>query len=575
MQVAGSLLPEQQNPLAGRTLMVNLVLLAFFLLAVRIFGFSDLYDNAQPNPIAHAVDVAFNGQWLMQREPSGELATKPPMYPWLAALAVKATGSTSELVLKSPSILGFMVICAIVYDLARRALGVTGGLIAVVAWVCNPHVCKLMYTARPDMLVTMFVAVGLWSVQLQRERWVQPAPRGHDRRLLLLIALFWLSVTAATLTKGPPAALSVIWLLMAMVMDRPGRRCLPLVHFAGAVLALGLVLSWLVPVLRLYPQWLENINREVVERAAGTGSGAKRTTSRLAMFAYFVARFLPWSLFCLLAVVMWRRWRMPRLDPSPHNIRWGLWWLAMVLIFFTLPRGKRADYILPAYLGGAVLAAAVVVEGCLRTSPWSLHVRRLFTGIGLLGLASVALLAVGHLPHDLVLEPDHEIISGRSAAVLLGVCIVVLATAAALNFASREPRQMLQKWMATAWVVAAMLGIYEVAFSRSAETRGGDYVTAVVRQAHQLHKHEQLPLVFYDVAKTPVQSLLGNNDILSDEALERAEEGAILIISGRAWQREQERFKGRGEVRLHTPMIPEAKVELILVRIEPRTASGQ
>ena len=78
------------NPRDFATLVVLIVLL----LAVRMLAPSDVYDNAQPGPMAHTIDVAVNGQWLMQREPSGELATKPPMYPWLAAMGVIATGLT-------------------------------------------------------------------------------------------------------------------------------------------------------------------------------------------------------------------------------------------------------------------------------------------------------------------------------------------------------------------------------------------------------------------------------------------------------------------------------------------------
>ncbi|MDP6057306.1 MAG: glycosyltransferase family 39 protein, partial [Pirellulaceae bacterium] len=139
--------------------------------SLRVAAPSDLFDNDQSVPIAHVVDVAANGNWLMQRDPAGRLATKPPMYPWLGALAVRITGRTDEWTFKLPVVLAFGVVAALVFDLARHTMDARTAALATAFWAANFQVFKLMFTARTDMVLTMWIVVGLWSVQRQRPRW--------------------------------------------------------------------------------------------------------------------------------------------------------------------------------------------------------------------------------------------------------------------------------------------------------------------------------------------------------------------------------------------------------------------
>ena len=60
------------------------------LLAMRVDDPSNLMDNDQQRPAAYAMDVAVNGQWIVQHDDSGDVASKPPLYPWLAGLSIMA-----------------------------------------------------------------------------------------------------------------------------------------------------------------------------------------------------------------------------------------------------------------------------------------------------------------------------------------------------------------------------------------------------------------------------------------------------------------------------------------------------
>ncbi len=524
-------------------------LLLLLSLAARVGSFSDLYDNAQPGPIAHIIDIVEHGRWLMQREPSGELATKPPLYPWLGAISVHVIGRTDEWVFKLPIVLSFLVATWFVFDLGRQALGASGGLMAAVLWVANYHAFKLMYTARTDMLATCFVIAALWCVQKLRLT--------YDRRGL--IAGFWLCVGLALLTKGPPALLAVAWLAIALWQDRAWKRCRPAWQIGGLIVAAAMFLAWLGPVIDAYPQWLDNINREVVERTTGAGSGAHRHTPFYHVPLFFLGRFAPWSVLCVLAVFTFRAWPTALRD----KVRWAWWWIGLVLIVFMIPKGKRADYIVPAYAGGAVLAAAMIEYARAHATRQHLWVGTILGGVGVAGIAS-AIAAGLHLPGPIQVDPDGAVIESIVARIVMIAAGALALIAGGVNLAMADRDQYAAKAIAASFVVIGLLGVYQTGFAPAAQSRAGDYINHVAERAADL----DLPMVFVDVGKTPVQALLRNNDMMAESSIDQANAGVALIISERAWRSHRDRLHDRSQVLVRTPRLPESETALLLVRVD-------
>jgi 4-amino-4-deoxy-L-arabinose transferase-like glycosyltransferase len=337
--------------MSTKTAVGVVLLFAAAMLGLRIAGPSDIDDNDQPGPLSHIVDVAVNGQMLMQHDPAGRAATKPPMYPWLGAAGVWLTGATDEWVLKLPLLTATVVITLVVFDLARRKAGSWAAAIAAVAWLTNFHVLKLSYTARTDMLVGMWIAVALWCVELQRQGWNRRALADGRRSSLWLIGLFWLCVAGGALTKGPPVALAIIWLVGAVAMARHRWASRPAWQLAGLIGAVGLVLAWAWPTIALHPDYLATIQAEVVDRTTGQGTGGHRNTMMLAVPLYFVRSFAPWSIpaaAVMVAAVVWlarslswrrtNRVRALRAWAVMRQIGWPAWWMLLVIVFFAIRR---------------------------------------------------------------------------------------------------------------------------------------------------------------------------------------------------------------------------------------------
>jgi len=387
---------------------------------------SDLYDQDQPKTVTYTVDMVENGRWVLARDMHGRPSTKPPMYNWVGA-PVYAMFGAEEWALRAPSWLGGLVVIGVIVGMARRfavieatgappgraprgargrlpfslremALGL--GVVAAVLWLGGYATVKLIWLARPDMLLTMFLLIG-WATGT-----VLLTEGGDGRRRWALQAVLWLAVAGAALTKGPPALLVVAYLVVAARLCCGGWGAVGRTGmWWGLPLMIALAAAWAIPAAQADPEHFKKtfaVN-EVIGRIIGVDEldqlgeegvptrGNRRNpheiiTEAWKMPAWFMARFAPWSLFVVLMFVdvrargwcRWRGWRGMRVCTRRQVRLWfrhplgpAFLWVAVTILFFSLSAGKRADYLAPAYPAGAILAAwwLVITAAKYRITP--------------------------------------------------------------------------------------------------------------------------------------------------------------------------------------------------------------
>ena len=358
------------------TLVVCTITAIIWLLAARVFGPSDAWDQTQPRTMAYTTDIIANGRWILPVERGVNPATKPPLYNWLAVPMVKLMGFSSDLAHKSPSVVSLLLCWLIVVRLGRRldgdrfgALGWLAGLMVV----ANYSFFKLGYLARPDMLLTLWLTLG-WVAATTLLLTPDQDLRGW-RGCLLRLA-FWGTVLAAALTKGPPA---IVLPLYAFVASRGLRGSFKEARIFGwwwgLPLAVGVFGLWVWGVYRIDPDhlihklWFD----EIAGRVTGLGPegnqfGPIEFVRRVVhMPTYYLLRFAPWSVLSILGmIVIWSRTGNASAKESRPR-RWttlgrtGAWlngaavFVVIIIVLFTLSTGKRADYLAAAFVPGALL----------------------------------------------------------------------------------------------------------------------------------------------------------------------------------------------------------------------------
>jgi len=356
-----------------RALIVCSCLALIWAIAARVAGPSDLWDQTQPKTVSYTTDIVANGRWILPIERGKFPATKPPLYNWLAAPAVAALGFDNEIAHKLPSITALCLCWVLLVRLGqsfdRNNHGVLGWL-AGMAFVSGYTIFKLGYLARPDMVLTLWLLLGWWAATLLFIK-VRRGEQTGARRLALV---FWLCVTLAGLTKGPPALALVVFVFPgARIIAGRWRAVGRLGWWWGLPLSLLVVGAWLVGVWIVDPTHLreELWFNEIYGRVTGLGpEGNLRgpigwLTDLPNIALYYFVRFAPWSLLSVIAMVDLLR----RARGNPEVRRWrvsseaGAWMISSILFIicvvtlFTLSTGKRADYIAATFGPGSLLAA--------------------------------------------------------------------------------------------------------------------------------------------------------------------------------------------------------------------------
>ncbi|MFZ4573114.1 MAG: ArnT family glycosyltransferase [Phycisphaerales bacterium] len=386
--------------------MLAVALLGLLAWVAHFTGPEDLHDDDQLKPAAYVLDIVRNGHWIVQTDFDGGIASKPPLYQWLAALIAVPRGVVDEWALYVPSGLGIIGAALIACIVAGRRFGADAGLCAGGAVILNTLAAKHLCLARTDALFTLCVAATAWAAL---DAW----ERGGTRRW----TLFWLLAAAATMTKGPLGLVLGAGGLIAAISERSrtDRPALKGSHIPGVLCFLAICGGWfwLAVATGGQPVIDKLIGRELVGHAVAAESGKGLLSRPYQPLLYFLARFLPWSPIALLSLV--RVWRKPAAaGPDRRLERFCFWWVVLGLVVFSIPGHQRADLLLPLLPGAAVLVGRALAE---RTRPLG-HARRaaIAWSVAVIGIAGIGWWNnVGRLK-DLDVIQSHE---AREAARII------------------------------------------------------------------------------------------------------------------------------------------------------------
>jgi hypothetical protein len=181
-------------------------------------------------------------------------------------------------------------------------------------------------------------------------------------------------VALAGLAKGPPAFLAIIYAAVAARVFGGSWRTVHRLRWWWGLPAVVLVVgAWVVAVWRIDPDhltrelWHNEIYGRITGQAATTDyvGPADWLIGLPSPIGHFVSRFFPWSIAATLMLIWLARRRRPEGPRNVHSIPavahpWIIGatvYLLVVIGFFALSAGKRADYIAPALPPASLLAA--------------------------------------------------------------------------------------------------------------------------------------------------------------------------------------------------------------------------
>ena len=283
-----------------------------------------------------AWEMLRSGDWLTPQLDGMPFFHKPPLFYWLTAASMALFGP-HEWAARAASLLGAWGAGWALYLFLRRWAGGPQARSALMVLAVQPMFFIAGQFANLDMLVagciTATVLCGAHAALCLEQQ------QAHKRAL----AGAWALAALGVLAKGLigiviPALVLLVWLLA-----RGRWRLLPRLLWApGVLLFLGLAAPWFWAMQTLHPGFLNYFF--VVQHFKRFASGGFNNVQPFWFFpAVLLLVSLPWLPWTL------RRMRQAGRPWRPNPLQ-GLMlaWVAVVLVFFSLPASKLLGYVLPA-----------------------------------------------------------------------------------------------------------------------------------------------------------------------------------------------------------------------------------
>src|SRR5687767_12095377 len=136
--------------------LISLLGLALFL--VRLTAPFDLADGYhQERQACYVQDILQNGHWVCQRDVNGEIASKPPMHAWLAALFSLPFQQPNRFTLSLPGALATIGLAWLIFFQGAKFFGTTAAGLGAVLYLVSSIAAKQIALVRIDGLFAFTV----------------------------------------------------------------------------------------------------------------------------------------------------------------------------------------------------------------------------------------------------------------------------------------------------------------------------------------------------------------------------------------------------------------------------------
>ncbi|HEV8694200.1 MAG TPA: glycosyltransferase family 39 protein [Lysobacter sp.] len=427
----------------------------FWILALLVLGaglgLRDPWPADEPRFALVAKHMVESGDWLFPHRGNELYSDKPPTFMWLQAAAYTLFGNWRVAFLL-PSLLAALGTLWCVVDLGKRLWTRRVGLYAGYALLFALHFTYQAKKAQIDPVVVFWITLANYGL-------LRHLLRGPDWRMW---TLGWFAAGIGTITKGV-GALALLMLLPAAfgvwrgwTSVRPPSRDWRML--LGPLALLAAVSLWLVPMVTTalhhpdpaYRAYLDDILfRQTAGRYARSWDHPQPAWYHLGVM---LTMWLPPMLALPWALPAWKR----RLQRRDARYLLPLVWWALIVVFFSIPHGKRDVYILPA-LPMACLALAPLLPGIVRKL-WPQRLALAFAvGFALIATGAGVAMLLGHPKFEDQLIGDRGLAEGAASFAWVLLAMGGCGFGSLLLFGRRRPVAVLLSTLTFTWVLYGLV----------------------------------------------------------------------------------------------------------------------
>lgn len=367
--------------------------------------------NIEPGPntmearnLVAARECVRDGHWLVTTMNGKPRLRKPPLPTWIAALSMRAFGTTKSLVVGRAPNIGVMALMAFfIYMLSRRWLTRSFAMTAAMAAVTSSIMWNTGKRASWDIFTICFAFGGVYllyaAISRKRSRESTLIPLQSFKAIAISTLLAGLLWGLSFLSKGPITLYSVLTpFLLALIAttlitkSRKELRWWPVPVMLAIALVIGS--SWWIAMNILQPETMEILRQE---------TQAWHSFHRKGPFYYlsFPLEVLPWTLpllgSWLLLFLKDKAGERLVVGIKREGLILSLLWFIFTIILLSVIPEKKMRYAAVAVMPSSLLAAiflSVLYEAGKETATGTLKFIRSLLTIQLALFVSLIALAV-------------------------------------------------------------------------------------------------------------------------------------------------------------------------------------
>ncbi len=329
-----------------------------------------------------AWEMLRSGDWIVPTQDGLPFFHKPPLFYWLTTLSMQVFGPNAAAARLAP-LLGASLATLGFHAVTRRRAGVPLADASVLVLATLPFFFAAAQFANLDMLVAAFIALAIVFAADA----VLELKEGRPHRRALVLA--WGCAALGVLAKGLiglvlPGLVVLAWL----VVSGQARAIVRLLSPLGLLVFVLIAAPWFVAVQQEHPGFARYFFiYQHFERF--TASGFNNPQPWWFFLVAVPLLTLPWSLW--LARARLRAGTAGDGDDDRRAWRSLMWtWLAVVIVFFSVPESKPVGYAMPVLFPLSFL----IGEAALATWRSGRQGRRRLVAASLVGAVAICLFAV-------------------------------------------------------------------------------------------------------------------------------------------------------------------------------------
>ncbi len=363
--------------------------MAIFALIIS-FGFQGsrgLFESTEGRYAEVAREMVTGGDYLVPRLNYQPHWTKPPLAYWIIAGGIELLGA-NDWGVRLGNALAFFFIVLIVVKLGEAMWDEKTGILAGIIYASS------LFPVVAANNVSTDTVLSLWEILTVFSYWkaFRAASERRSRRWMLLL---WLFSGLAFLTKGPPALLSLLAVLVFhFYRKKRGQKTPSLVAGFGLPLFFAVGLSWYLIVVFKYPGLLNYFLGEEVAARILTKKFNRNPEWYAPLYVYggpFLLGAGAWSylwprvLRRLPPLKQFRKnwWEQLRMNPP---LLFLAFWIVFPTIILSLSQSRLPLYVLPFFPALALLFGKLLGKTVAENGSW----RRVWTVALLSGVLLLA-----------------------------------------------------------------------------------------------------------------------------------------------------------------------------------------